>query len=277
MKAGLTRSGKQDAIPHLSLFRRAGAITLVAAASAALAGCGGGIGATLTFNDVVKEKVSKIVLDGSSGDVKVSPSTTPETKIIRIVHSNTDPGVSYTLTGSELHLSTSCGRNCRVSYQIEAPAGVAVIGELRSGTVDLTGVSSADVRVSSGDIEIRGATGAVTARAISGNVRITDSKGPATLEAASGDIQAINLGGNVTATATSGNIDVKLDTPASVTAAASSGDVNLIVPAGAYQVRAQANSGDRTVNGITEDATSKNVLDVRASSGDVTLTAAPAA
>jgi len=267
MKAGLTRSGK----------RRAGAITLVAAASAALAGCGGGIGAKLTFNDVEKAKVSSIVLDGSSGDVEVSTSPIAETTITRIVHSNSDPGVSYTLTGSELHLGTSCGHNCRVSYRIVAPTGVSVIGKLSSGTVDLTGVSSADVRVSSGDIEIRGATGAVKARATSGNVRITDSKGPATLEATSGDIQAINVGGKVTATATSGNIDVKLNTPASVTAVASSGDVEVIVPTGAYQVRASANSGDRTVDGITEDVSSKNVLDVRASSGDVTVTGAPAA
>ena len=262
---------------NLRLLRRAGAVTLVAAASAALAGCGGGIGATLTFNDVEKVKVNQIVLDGSSGDVEVSTSEINETRITRIVHSNSDPGASYTLTGTQLHLGTSCGQNCRVSYRIEAPTGVKVTGELRSGTVDLTGVSSADVRVSSGDIEIRGATGAVTARATSGNVRITDSKGPATLEATSGDIKAINLRGSVTATATSGNIDVKLDAPASVNATASSGDVEVIVPAGAYQVRAQANSGDRTVNGITEDPTSKNVLDVRASSGDVTLTAAPAA
>jgi DUF4097 and DUF4098 domain-containing protein YvlB len=259
------------------LFRRAGALTLVAAASAALAGCGGGIGATLTFNDVEKVKVSQIVLDGSSGDVQVSTAAINETRITRIVHSSSDPGLSYTLTGSQLHLGTSCGHECWVSYQIEAPVGVAVVGELSSGLVSLTGVGNTDVHVSSGDIDIRRATGQVRARSTSGDVMVADSKGPATLEATSGDVHAVNIGGPVNVRAASGDIDVKLTVPASVTAAASSGDVNIIVPAGSYQVRTRASSGDANVVGVTNDASSKNVLDVRTSSGDLTVTAAPAA
>jgi len=259
------------------LFQRAGAIALVAAASAALAGCGDGIGATLTFNDVEKVKVSQIVLDGSSGDVTVSTAAINETRITRIVHSSSDPGRSYTLTGSQLHLDTSCGSGCWVSYQIQAPAGVAVVGELASGTVTLTGVGSTDVRVSSGDIEIRRATGTVRAQATSGDITVSDSKGPVTLEATSGDVHAIDIGGNVHAKATSGDIDVKLTAPASVTADASSGDVDVLVPAGAYQVRTAVSSGDPNVDGVTNDASSKNVLDLRASSGDLTVATVPAA
>jgi hypothetical protein len=258
------------------LLRRAGAITLVAAASAALAGCGGGIGAKLTFDDVVKEKVSEIVLDGSSGDVEISAAAIDETTITRIVRSNTDPDVSYTMAGSVLHLATSCGHNCLVSYRIQAPIGVAVRGVLSSGNIMLTGVDSADVHVTSGDIEIRDAAGAVKALATSGEVMVADSKGPANLEAISGDVHAINIGGSVTAKASSGDIDVKLRVPASVTAMASSGHVDVIVPAGNYQVRAKANSGDENV-GIISDPDAKYVLDLRSSSGDVTVAAAPAA
>jgi hypothetical protein len=260
-----------------TLFRRAGAITLVAAASAALAGCGGGIGATLTFEDVEKAKVTAIVLDGSSGDVQVSTSAINETRITRIVHSNADPGASYTLTGSQLHLGTSCGDNCRVSYQIEAPAGVAVQGELGSGSIELAGVGSADVHVRSGDVMVRGATGPVRVRATSGDVTVLDTRAPVTVEATSGDVRATDVGGTVNAKVTSGDVTIKLNVPASVTAEASSGDVHVLVPAGAYQVRARADSGDRNVGGITSDASSKNVLDVRASSGDVTVAALPPA
>jgi len=259
------------------LFRRAGAVTLVAAVTAVLAGCGGGIGAKLTFNDVEKVKVDQIVLDGNSGDVQVSTAAITETRITRIVHSSSDPGMSYTLTGTQLHLGTSCGHNCRVSYEIVAPAGVAVTGQLSSGDVTLDGVGSADAHVRSGDILIRNATGAVKARSTSGDVTVMDSKGPTTLEATSGNVRALNLTGGVTAKASSGDISIQLDVPASVTAVASSGDIDVIVPAGEYQVRAQASSGERTVSGITSDATSKNVLDVRASSGDVSVSAGPAA
>jgi hypothetical protein len=260
-----------------TLFRRAGAVTLVAAASAALAGCGGGIGATLTFNDVEKVKVSRIVLDGGVGDVAVSTSAGSETRITRIVHSRSDPHPSYTLSGSQLRVGTSCGPECRVSYRIEAPAGVAVVGELVSGTVTLAGVGSADVRVTSGDVDIRGATGSVHARTTSGDVMVTDSKGPVIVEAESGDVHAVDIAGSVKATARSGDIDVKLDAPASVSAAATSGNVEVIVPAGVYQVRTRVGSGDQNVVGITNDISSKNILDVQTTSGDLTVAATPTA
>jgi Putative adhesin len=260
------------------LVRRAGAVTLAAAAATALAGCGSsGIGAKLTFTDVAKVKVSRIVFDGGSGDVRVHTSPIGETRITRIVHSSSDPGASYTISGTELRLGTSCGHNCRVSYDIEAPTGVGVAGALSSGSVALDGVGAVDVSADSGDIAIRGATGAVRAQATSGDITISGSTGPATLAATSGDVRATDMTGGVDVTADSGDIDVKLNAPASVTAAASSGDVEVIVPAGSYQVRAHADSGDERVTGVTDDATARDVLDLRASSGDVTVAAAPAA
>jgi hypothetical protein len=260
-----------------ALFRRAGAVALVTVAAAALAGCADGIGAQLTFNDVAKAKVGQIVLDGGSGDVDVTTGAVTETRITRIVHSSTDPGTSYTLTGSQLHLGSSCGHNCRVSYQIEAPAGVSVTGELSSGAVSLDGVGAVDVHVTSGDILIRNATGAVKAWATSGEITVTDSKGPATLEATSGDVHVINAAGPVAVKASSGEVDVKLAVPASVTVAVSSGDVAVTVPQGSYRVRTGTSSGDVETPGITNDASSKNVLDMRTSSGDVTVAAVPAA
>jgi hypothetical protein len=264
---------------NATLFRRVGAAALVAAAAAALAGCGGGggTGAKLTFNDVEKAKVSQIVLDGSSGEVVVRTSPIDETRITRTVHTGSDPGVSYTLVGSQLRLGTSCGHDCRVSYDIETPPGVAVTGALTSGYVALNGVGSADVRVSSGDVEIRGATGPVRARSTSGDVTVSDSTGPATLQATSGDIRAVRMSGGVTAAATSGDINVKLDSPTSVTATASSGDVEVVVPAGSYQVRTHPGSGNVRLDGVTNDTTAKNVLDLGSSSGDVKVAVAPAA
>ena len=51
--------------------RRVLAATLIAAAAATtLAGCGG-VGATLTFSDVAKVKVTEIKMTGSSGNVMV--------------------------------------------------------------------------------------------------------------------------------------------------------------------------------------------------------------
>jgi hypothetical protein len=65
---------------------------------------------------------------------------------------------------------------------------------------------------------------------------------------------------------------VKLSAPASVTARTSSGDVNVIVPAGRYQVK-----GAPTLEGLTADSAATNVIDVSASSGDAYVVAQPAA
>ena len=222
-------------------------------------------------------KVDRIVLDGTSGDVTVRTSAIAETRITRIVRSGSDPQAGYTLTGTQLHLSGDCGPDCSVSYLIEAPAGVGVTGELTSGSMTLTGVASADVHAASGDLEIRGATGPVKARTESGDVTVADSAGAATLGSSSGDVHAINVGGAVDAMASSGNIDVQLTAPASIRAIASSGNVDVIVPAGGYQLRTNTSSGDATVQGVTDDPKAKNVLSLTASSGDISVTARPAA
>jgi DUF4097 and DUF4098 domain-containing protein YvlB len=254
-----------------TLTRHAGAVLLVPVTVAALTACGG-IGARLTFTDTEKGKVTEIAMQGASGDVTVHTAAGTETTITRVVQHSSDPGPSYRMDGTVLRIDTSCGPDCTVSYDITAPAGVAVTGGLTSGDVRLTDVGSADVTLTSGDIEVHGATAGVTARSRSGDMGVTGVAGKVTLEAGSGNLRATDVNGPVTARTNSGDIDVRLTKPANVTVEASSGDVRVFVPAGAYQVRADTGSGDANV-GIDNDPTAKNRLDIRARSGDVTLAA----
>jgi DUF4097 and DUF4098 domain-containing protein YvlB len=257
-----------------TLFRRAGAPVLLAAATATvLAGCGG-VGARLTFNDTEKVKVSEIVMTGGSGNVTVKTAAINETRISRVIHHNADPGETYRMNGTVLHIDTDCGSDCSVSYEIEAPTGVAVRGELSSGDVDLTGIGSADVHVSSGNIEIKDATGPVKARATSGDIDVIRPKGATTAQSTSGDVRAVEAAGPVTAKATSGEVEVNMTVAQSVTAEATSGNVDVVVPAGTYQVKTDTGSGDTETRGIVNDPTAKIILDLRAGSGDVTLAAA---
>lgn len=255
-----------------TLTRRAGAVLLVAGTAAALAACGG-IGTRLTFTDTETHKVTEIAMRGSSGDVTVHTAAGTETTIKRVVQHSSDPGPSYRLDGTVLRIDTSCGPDCTVSYDIQAPAGVAVTGGLTSGDVRLTDVKSAAVTLTSGDIVINGATAGVKATSGSGDMTVTGGKGPVTLEARSGDVRAVDLTGPVNARTDSGDIEVRLIAPASVTVQAGSGDVRVTVPSGAYRVRADTGSGDASV-GIADDPSATNVLDVRTGSGDVTLTSA---
>ncbi|TVT39184.1 DUF4097 domain-containing protein [Hymenobacter setariae] len=80
----------------------------------------------------------------------------------------------------------------KIDYEVTVPAGTA----LRLNTI-------------SGDLDLSGLNGAVTAKTISGDVRSTDLTGPLTLRTVSGDVKLSNLGNNpVDATSISGDVDV---------------------------------------------------------------------
>jgi len=80
----------------------------------------------------------------------------------------------------------------KINYDITVPAGTA----LRLNTI-------------SGDLDLGGLNGAVTAKTISGDVLSTDLTGPLTLRTVSGDVKLSNLGHSpVDATSVSGDVDV---------------------------------------------------------------------
>jgi hypothetical protein len=246
---------------------------IVGAAVTALAGCGAGVPYRLDFSDTEKVKVTEIVVTGGSGDVVVRTAPIAQTRISRVVRYRDvhEPGVTYRLAGTVLTVDTNCGPHCSVSYDIEAPAGVAVRGELGSGDVTMTNVATAELVVRSGSIDLTGASGAVKLQTRSGDIRVQDLTGASQLSAASGSIDGTGLGGGaIVADAKSGDISLTLSRPGSVSARANSGDVSVVVPDGAYQVRASASSGDTTVD-VPNDPASTLLIDARADSGDVTV------
>jgi DUF4097 and DUF4098 domain-containing protein YvlB len=253
------------------LVRRAGILTLVAATAAALTGCGQVLGAQMTYNDVEPTKITEIRVTGGSGDVTVTTAAVDKTTIKRVVRRSTDPGESYRLDGTVLNIDTSCGHDCHVSYEIQAPAGVAVRGELRSGDVHLSGVGTTELELTSGDVTVRDASGPVQLNARSGDIRVVDAKSSVKVESTSGNIHALNVGGAVDLKVTSGDLTVELAAPHSVTAEATSGNVNVRVPEGDYQIRTDTGSGDASVHGLTSDPDAKNIIDVRTRSGDAVV------
>jgi hypothetical protein len=260
-----------------TLIRRTGVLALIAATTAGLTGCSGVIGAKMTYNDTETAKITEISLSGGSGDVQILPATDGKTTIQRVIHRTSNPGSSYRLVGSTLNVDTGCGVGCSASYVIHTPAGVAVHGDLHSGDVTLDGVGSTDITLSSGDAKISNDTDSVKVRTDSGDITVTHVKGGATLQASSGDIKANDIGKGADLKASSGDITASLTAAASVTARASSGDIHLTVPVGAYHVEKKGGSGDlRLRDGVTNDSSSQYVLDLKAGSGDVTVDGASA-
>jgi len=255
-----------------TLIRRAGVLALIAAATAGLSGCAGVLGAKLTYDDTEKGKITDIVLAGGGGDVTVTAAPVTETTIRRVIRQATNPGKPYQLQGTTLTLDTVCGMHCSVSYEIKTPPGVKVHGQLGSGDLHLDGVADTDLQLTSGDLTVTNATGPVQVRATSGDIHVNDAKSSVKIQSTSGDIKALNAGGPVDVRLTSGDVQVSLAAPNSVTAHTTSGDVTVNVPQdGKYRLTTSHGSGDVTVRGLENDASAKNVIDVRAGSGDVTV------
>jgi len=260
-----------------TLARHAGVLVLIAATAATtLTGCGGVYGARMTYDDTEKTKITEIRLDGGDGDVIIRTAAAgTETNIKRIIKRSTgDPGESYRVEGSALLIDTSCGHNCSVSYEIVAPAGVRVRGELRSGDVQLDTVGDTDLKLTSGNVNVADATGPVKLRATSGDLRVVNAKSTVDIQATSGNIIATDVAGAMNLKVTSGDIEAALSAPNSVTAQTTSGDVRLQVPAGSYKITSSAGSGDTEVQGLTSDPNAKNVLNLRTGSGDAMVVTA---
>ncbi len=257
-----------------TLIRRTGAIALSVAATVSLTGCVGVLGARMTYNDTEQAKITDIVISGNSGDVLIRAAAVTQTSIKRVIRRSSNPEQSFSVNGGTLNIDTSCGANCTVSYEITAPAGVAVRGELSSGDIELDGVGATDIRVSSGDLVVKNATGPVQASSGSGDIEVSDTKATVTARATSGDIHAVNVAGAVDAKATTGDLDIRLASTNSVTAEATSGDVKVTVPPGSYQISANTGSGDKSLHNLTNDAAAPNLINVKTGSGDVTVSAA---
>ncbi|MFI7427543.1 DUF4097 family beta strand repeat-containing protein [Micromonospora sp. NPDC049836] len=258
----------------MALHRTAVAVTAAAASLILLCGCDNLSFRRLDYDNTEATGISRITVpSGGAGDVAVR-ATGPagQVRIKRVVRyqGGQQPDTRYQIKGDELVLPTDCGARCTVSWEVTAPAGVAVRGETSSGNVELAQVGTVEFTLRSGDLSVSGARGDVRAETTSGNIRVVDAAGAVRLRASSGDIEARRLGARVDAEATSGNVTVELDQPAPVRLRASSGDIDLTVPDDRYRVRASARSGDTNL-GVPDDPAASLLLDVAATSGNVRI------
>jgi DUF4097 and DUF4098 domain-containing protein YvlB len=141
-----------------------------------------------------------------------------------------------------------------VDYVVDSPPGVRVVGGLSSGRFRLADVSTVDIETSSGSIALTGATGDVTAKSSSGS--ITGRQ----LHSA-----------RIDAGTTSGRVSLDLAEPADVSAHASSGSIALTVPDSHYRIDTKVSTG-RTRVDVPNDPSGPNHLDLRTTSGSITVT-----
>ena len=185
------------------------------------------------------------------------------------------PGVcSFNFTavfpeGKRVHLSDGSG-----NLTLNGLSGPVVAGT-GSGNVTLHGLPGPVVTGSgSGNVNAGSLTGSVSLQSESGEISGSMLSGPRATLAGSGDIAIAGLAGaRVTASDGSGDIALTFSkVPSLVRVNDSSGDVTLVLPAGArYQVHASTDSGSRAVS-VLRSAVSPHVIVVTDGSGDISIT-----
>lgn len=241
-------------------------------AIAGLVGCEDVARTRLDYTDTEKVAIKEIVVAPGAGDVTVTTSDTQQVDIRRVVrYSGDEPDTTYQVNGAVLQIDTECGRFCTVDYEIVAPKGVAIRGELGSGDLSLSGVSTVDLKTGSGNVGITEASGAVKVQAGSGDIVIADVTGDMEARTGSGNIDARGLSGDMNIARTgSGDVTLSLNESGAVRTHTGSGNVDLAVPAGSYRVDARTGSGERTL-GVASSPTGKFLLDLETGSGDITV------
>jgi hypothetical protein len=172
------------------------------------------------------------------------------------------PDVSWRRDRDTLVVSDGCGgffwplTDCTTDIRVEVPVGL-----------DL------DVGTSSGDVRIEGPLGAVTAGTSSGDVLVRGAAASVDASTSSGNVTVDTNASRITATTSSGDLAVMASgsPPERIEARASSGDVRVSVPYAAYDVDADADSGDEQVSGIVQDGRAERTIVATTSSGDVSI------
>jgi len=242
-----------------------------------------------TDNDdaAVGQTFSSVRIANDSGQVKIRAGE--QSKVHRTIHyEDNQPGSTFRVENNTLVIDSCKEHNCSIDYDITVPGGTKVDGAISSGSVELDGVASVNLKADSGRVTMRHVSGKVNLDASSGSVRIEDvddavtvrsesgrvtvdgARGAVSVEAESGSVEALKVGGSVDVRSNSGTVTASVTSPQNVKISADSGSVTLTVPAGAYKLAADAESG-HVNSDVTNDSSASHNLDLHTDSGNITV------
>ncbi|QWF80723.1 DUF4097 family beta strand repeat-containing protein [Amycolatopsis sp. CA-230715] len=213
-----------------------GAVVLGAAVALTITACNGlGPAEAASDGKPITAPVSVVKFDIPTGGVKVHVEDGAPVSIRReLKFTGSKPvGDSHHVDGGALVLN-GCGEGCSVDYDVVLPAALPVSGFVGIGSIDLDRAASADVRTTTGGIDVRGVSGAVRAEAQTGDVRTAQTK------------------------------------PGTVYAAAQTGAVTVTVPPSAYRVTADAQTGPVDLR-VPNTPSAPNTVEARTGTGPVTV------
>ena len=198
------------------------------------------------YTALVPGTLLRVELSVASGDVEVLGGATPDVLVTRTDTSSFGhaPQERRIISDGVLRIESTCPKlvvgECEADYRLTVPETVPI-------TISAPG----------GDIRLV---------AYRGNVSLSTADGDLTVDAFCGP--------TLDATARSGDIDVVATCSTdNLTFLTSSGDVNVRVPPGLYDLEAESFTGDVDVRGVTDAPGAPFTIQVSTSSGDVVVEA----
>jgi Toastrack DUF4097 len=176
--------------------------------------------------------------------------------------------------GSLVHIGSPQFGGGRVSidYTIEVPANTEVRVTTGSGDLNVGGIAGpVTATTGSGDVQMSEIQGDVHATAGSGDMRMEGIQGSAEVTAGSGDVEMKSVGGRVRVKTGSGDITVSSPGNA-INLSNGSGDIR--VTGASSDLRIRTGSGTLTISG---SPSAGSYWELHAGSGDVTLNVPPTA
>ena len=244
--------------PFLSALRNA---TTIAAAAflLVLAGC---IESSAHESFEILEPVEHVVVRVDTGEVRVSGSDG--------------------ITGAAVDVELDC-RTVVPEYEVRADGGTLRVAldagfdaSACSGRFEIVVPrrASLELRTGAGDVFVADVRGGVSVVTYDGSVTLTNLAGPLEVAVPDGDVVGDGIESTET-TVTVGAGNVRLAhaaAPVQVDLAVIMGDVEVTVPAGAYDIEAEAISGTVHVSGIDDRQEAPNGIRLGAERGDITVT-----
>jgi hypothetical protein len=210
----------------------------------------------------IPEPVEHVVVRVDTGEVRVSGSDS--------------------ITGARVDVELNC-RTVVPGYEVRAADGTLRVAlDADTDASACTGrfaivvprQASLDLRTGAGDVVVADLRGNVSVVTYDGSVTLANVAGPLEVTVPAGDVVGDGIGSTAT-TVTVGAGNVRLAhaaAPVQVDLAVIMGDVEVTVPAGAYDIEAEAISGTVHVSGIDELHEAPNGIRLGTERGDITVT-----
>jgi hypothetical protein len=238
---------------------------------------GGGVAHTLT----IPQPVASLTVESGGGPVQILSEKVAQVQITERVFSgnpgSTASAVAHTASGARYTLTDpSCGNSgCSIAYTILTPPDVSVTVSSGGGTIEISGVRTADANSGGGSVH---------AQQIGGPLTVTSNGGPVTANGITGPVSISSGGGTVTASGlTSARADVTSNggpavlgfttEPDSVSVSTGGGTARVDVPGGSYAVTANSGGGPETVKVAISPAASQ-AINVNSGGGPLFITTA---